>query len=113
MVTANIRKVDGIRVVDLIGRLVLEDEVARVREVLCDLLLEENRNVLVNLEGVSSINSMGIAGLIRAATTARFSGRDVKLLKVPVVVRTLDVDRLLFSFFETFQIEEAGVASFH
>src|SRR6516164_6703656 len=73
------RKVDGIVVVDMSGRLTIGEPVLLLRETLRVQVNDGARNFVLNLGDVSYIDSSGLGELVSLFTTVRNKQGDVKL----------------------------------
>ena len=62
--TTTSRQVDGVTVMDVSGRIVLGEESSTLREALKTLATNGQKKVLVNLAGVSYIDSSGLGALV-------------------------------------------------
>jgi anti-sigma B factor antagonist len=82
------RKVDGVLVVDIIGRIVL-GEGSRLREAISMALDDGERKLLLNLAEVDYIDSAGLGEIIRAYTSVTKQGGQLHLLKLTNKVRDL------------------------
>jgi len=72
------REISRVTILDCVGRLVFGDEALHLRERAKELL--KTKKVLVlNLTGVSYIDSGGLGVLVGLLTTARAGGGDLKL----------------------------------
>jgi anti-sigma B factor antagonist len=80
--TTTTRRVDGVTIVDISGRIVLGEESAALRMVVCDLLIEGHRKILLNLADVDYIDSTGLGYLASAVASVRKLKGDLKLLKL-------------------------------
>ena len=67
---------------------------------------------VVDLDGVRHVNSSGLGMLIGALTTARNTGGDLRLARVPDRARTLLEVTQLLGVFQTFDSVDGAVASF-
>ena len=81
MTTAT-RQVDGVTIVNISGQIVFGEESAALRVLVCDLLGEGHRKILLNLAGVDYIDSTGLGHLISAVASVRKLKGDLKLLKL-------------------------------
>ena len=72
------RTVDGVTVVDCGGRIVFGDESALLRDTV-KTLIGQNPQIVLNLAGVTYIDSGGLGTLVALYTTARNAGGAVKL----------------------------------
>src|SRR5437660_12818853 len=76
------RKVDGVIVVDMSGRLTIGEPVLLLRETLRVQVNDGIRQIILNLGDVSYIDSSGLGELVSAYTTVRNKRGDVKLLNL-------------------------------
>lgn len=108
----NSRESQGVTVLDLSGRVVLGEECNSLRSQVMQLLAANKNKILLNLGDVSYVDSTGIGILVEAVLlTAKQSG-ELKLVKMPRVLRnTLLVHRLL-PVFEIYDNEAEALASF-
>lgn len=112
MATSN-RQVGGVTIVDISGRIVLGEESAAVRDMICDLLSQGHKQILLNLGAVEYIDSAGLGSLIGALASARRQAGEVKLLNLPdKVVDIMQVTKL-YTVFDIVKGEAAGVKSFN
>jgi anti-sigma B factor antagonist len=107
----NTRTIDGITVVDCNGRIVFGEESAVLRDTVKKLITENNRIVL-NLAGISYIDSGGLGTLVALYTTAHNAGGAIKLANLtPRVGDLLQVTKLV-TVFEVFDSEQEAIDSF-
>lgn len=105
------RVVEGVTVLDLQGRLVL-DEADFFRRRIEDLIRENRLKIVLNLEDVTYIDSAGIGMMVGKYLSVRREGGDVKLLHLsPRTTRVMTITKLM-TVFETFESEEQAVRSF-
>ena len=69
--TTTTRQVGGVTIVDISGRVVLGEESAALRNLVCDLLNKGHRKILFNLGDVNYIDSSGLGSLVSAFTSVR------------------------------------------
>jgi anti-sigma B factor antagonist len=105
------RTVDGVSIVDCIGRIVFGDESSELRDKVRGLI-EQNKRIILNLADVSYIDSGGLGTLVALYTTARNAGGAVKLLKLtPRVDDLMQITKLL-TVFEVYDNEKEAITSF-
>ena len=107
-----VRKAEDVVIVDLEGKLTagLGDQI--LRETLDELLAESWRKILLNLSGVTFMDSAGLGELVAGLKTARNLGAELKILKAGERVRsTLALARLL-PVFEIFEDEQEALRGF-
>ena len=102
---------NGVMVVYCSGRIVFGEETASLRETVKNLLAE-NKQVVLNLGGVSYIDSGGLGTLVGLYTSAKAGGGNVKLANLTQRVRDQLVLTKLVTVFEFYDSEEQAVASF-
>jgi len=105
------RTMDGILIVDCAGRIVFGEESAILRDTVRKLITENNRLVL-NLGGITYIDSGGLGTLVSLYTTAHNAGGSVKLANLTQRVGDLLQVTKLLTIFEVFESEEQAVHSF-
>lgn len=102
---------DEVLVVDCVGRIVFGEESAVLRDVVKKLLSNSKRTVL-NLSGVTYIDSGGLGTLVGLYTSARNGGGALKLANLtPRVGDLLQVTKLA-TVFEIFGSEKEAAESF-
>ena len=105
-----IRDEGGVAIVALTGDVDLETS-PRVRGALLDCV-GAKRSVLVDMSGVSYIDSSGLGELVSSYTTAANQGGKVKLLNLQKKVQDLLQITKLYTVFDTFENEADAVLSF-
>ena len=78
----DVRKSGDVVIVDLEGRLVVGVGEQQLRDIMNELLAEGWQKVLINLSGVSWIDSAGIGELVAGIKLAKRFNCSVKLLRV-------------------------------
>jgi anti-sigma B factor antagonist len=87
------------------GDVLLKDKVQ-------SLIQQGQKNLLVDLSGVSYVDSAGLGELVQAYATAKNRGGAMKLLNVTKRLRDLLVVTKLLTVFDTFESEAEALASF-
>ena len=87
------------------GDVLLKDKVR-------SLLQQGHKNVLLDLGGVSVVDSAGLGELVQAYVTTKNRGGVLKLLNVTKRLKDLLVVTKLLTVFDTFENEAAALASF-
>ncbi|MDP3001098.1 MAG: STAS domain-containing protein [Bryobacterales bacterium] len=105
------REKEGIRILDLSGRLTV-GEASAVRDRTRELLAEGARRFLFNLQQVDYIDSTGLGMLVMCYTTVEKAGGELKLLNLNRRNVELLVLTKLFTVFELFNEEQDAVNSF-
>lgn len=106
------RRVGDVSILDLSGRLVLEDGDVLLRSRINDLVNEGRLKIVVNLQDVTYVDSCGVGVLIAKYVSVRKKGGDVKLLHLtPRSHKVMEISKLL-TVFEIFDSEDRALASF-
>ncbi len=108
----DIRNVDNVAVVDLTGRITLGEASGMLRNTIKELIADDRKNILLNLAGVSFIDSSGLGELVGAFATVNNRGGRLKLLNLQKRVQELMQVTKLVTVFEAFEDEGAAVRSF-
>ncbi len=106
------RKVDGVTILDLSGRITLGEGSVVLRDAVRDLLAKGDKNILLNLGDVSYIDSSGIGELVSAFTSVKNAGGDLKLLNLTKKVQDLLQITKLYTVFDVKDDETSAVGSF-
>jgi len=106
----NTRKVDGHIIVDASGRIESGASCLQLRELTRRLATDEGRFLVLNLAGVSYMDSTGLGLLLSIYATIRNQGGDLKLLNVSPRVQELLKATKLIQVFEIFDDESRAVA---
>jgi len=110
--TANTRLVGGVTIVDLYGRLVRGEATWTCREATRDLVLKGQKQLLLNMAGVTYIDSSGIGELVSTFTWVSNQGGKLKLMNLQKKVHDLLQITKLYTVFEVHTNEAEAVRSF-
>ena len=102
----------SVMILDLQGKLTIGDGDELLRDKVNSLLHQDQRNMLLNLEGVPYIDSAGLGEIVRTYTTVKNAGGSLKLLNLGSGVKDLLVTTKLLTVFESFDTEQEALASF-
>jgi anti-sigma B factor antagonist len=110
--TTKTRQVGGVTIVDISGRIVLGEECAAVRDLVCDLLSKGHKKILFNLGEVDYVDSSGLGNLVGAFTSVRKQEGELKLLSLTKKVHDLMQITRLYTVFDIMDDEAVAVKSF-
>ena len=110
--TAKVRKVGEVSIVDLNGKITLGENTGILRDELRSLLAQGNKNIILNMGEVGYVDSAGLGELVGAYTTATNQGGSVKLLHLQGKMKDLMQITKLHTIFPAFDNEKAAVESF-
>jgi anti-sigma B factor antagonist len=105
------RTVQDILVLNCDGRIVFGEESAELRDSV-KALIAQNKKIVLNLGGVSYIDSGGLGTLVSLYTTAHNSGGSIKLCNLTQRVGDLLQVTKLLTIFEVYETEEEAIQSF-
>jgi anti-sigma B factor antagonist len=108
----SVRDISGVSIVDLSGRITLDDGAAMLRDTVRELLEQGRKNIMLSLARVTHIDSSGIGALVGALTAVRGRGGELKLVSVSQPVNEVLKITRLAGLFDVAADEIAGVASF-
>jgi anti-sigma B factor antagonist len=111
-VTAKTRRVGNVAIIDLNGRITLGESTGILRDELRSLLSQGNKQILLNMAGVTYVDSAGLGELVGAYTTATNQGGAVKLLHPQTKLKDLMQITKLHTIFPAFEDEKKAVESF-
>lgn len=106
------REVDNAVVLDLNGKLTGGPDAETFREVFKSLVDQGKKNIIVNLEKVSWINSTGLGILISGYTSVRRGGGDLVIMHASDRIESILYVTKLNLLFKAYDSEEAAVESF-
>jgi len=105
------RVADGVTIVTCSGRINFGDEAAALRDKLKGILAS-SRQLVLNLSGVTYIDSGGLGTLVGVYSSARAAGADIKLTGIgPRLRDTLQITKLV-TVFEVYENEQQAIAAF-
>ena len=111
-VNVSVRRVNNVSVVDVVGRVTLGDGSSELREALRTMAGEGQKDILLNLAGLTYVDSSGIGVLVSSFATIRSQGGQVKLLNLTGRVKDLLLITKLYAVFEVFSDEATAIDSF-
>lgn len=106
------RQVGDVTVLDPKGKITIGVGDVALREAVHDALEAGKKNILVNLSGVTTMDSSGVGELVSAYTTVTNRGGKLKLNHLPPKVEDIMQITQLITVFETFEDEDEAIASF-
>ena len=106
------REVRGVTILDLEGRLVLEDGVAQFVAELSRVIRQGGRRILLNFDEVTYLDSAGVGAIAWRYVTARKRDVDVKLLNLRRKTHNVLNTTRLLTVIESFESEDAAIDSF-
>jgi anti-sigma B factor antagonist len=108
----DIRETADATILDISGRITLGESLADLRDSVREALAGDQKNILLNLAGVSYIDSSGLGQLIGSYATVANRGGQMKILNLQKRVNDLMQITKLLTVFEAYTNEEAALRSF-
>jgi anti-sigma B factor antagonist len=105
------RQADGVTIVSCSGRIVFGDEATALRDNL-KRVLNSSRQIVLNLSGVTYIDSGGLGTLVGVYSSARSAGADIKLTGLGQRIRDVLQITKLVTVFEAYDNEQQAIAAF-
>jgi len=106
------RKSGDVIIVDLAGRLTLGEGSGTVRSTIKDLVAAKENKILLNLGGVTYVDSAGLGELVGSYASVTNGGGQIKLLNVQAKVHDLLQVTKLYTVFQAYDNEDEAVRSF-
>jgi anti-sigma B factor antagonist len=106
------RQADGVTIMSCQGRIVFGEEAAALRENL-KRVLSSARQIVLNLSGVTYIDSGGLGTLVGVYSSARAAGAEIKLTGLGQRLRDVLQITKLVTVFEVYDTEQEAIATFH
>jgi len=105
------RQMDGVTIISCTGRIVFGDEANALRETV-KRLLTSSKQIVLNLCGVTYIDSGGLGTLVGVYSSARSAGADIKLTGLGQRIRDVLQITKLVTVFEVYENDQQAVAAF-
>ena len=109
---ADVRHENGVAVVDLSGKITLGDGCGLVRDTIKNLIASGHKDILLNVQNVSYLDSAGLGELVGSYATVSNLGGRIKLVHVDGKVKDLLQVTKLYTVFVTFTDEGEALRSF-
>ena len=106
------KTVNDVEIISLQGKITIGAGDTQLREVIAQAFDNGKNKILLDMSGVTTIDSSGIGELVGAFTTATNRGGKLKLLHLPAKVNDLLHVTQLITVFEVYENESEAVNSF-
>src|SRR5512141_2878849 len=106
---SNTRTVDGVDIISLQGKITIGAGDSQLRALISQALSQGNNKILLDMQGVTTIDSSGIGELVGAYTTVTNRGGKLKLLHLPPKVTDLLQVTQLITVFELYENESQAI----
>jgi anti-sigma B factor antagonist len=109
---SEIRDHGDVRVVSLSGKITIGSGDVKIRELINSALDDGKKLILLDLAGVTSIDSSGIGELVACYTTVTKQDGQLKLLRLSPKINDIMQVTQLITVFDVFDDEREALASF-
>ncbi|MEA2239921.1 MAG: anti-sigma factor antagonist [Thermoanaerobaculia bacterium] len=109
---ATTRDVNGIEIIKLDGKITIGAGDQQLRDVIANTVAAGKNKILLDLSGVTTIDSSGIGELVGSYTTVTNRGGKLKLLHLPAKLNELLHVTQLITVFEVYENEAEATGSF-
>ena len=106
------KQIEGVTILDFVGRITLGDESNQVRIKIKEVLSKGKSQIVLDLAGVSYIDSAGLGMLMAGYTSAQNQGATLKLANLTKRFNELLNITKLVTIFDTYDSVDAAVKSF-
>lgn len=109
---SQIRNQGDVRIIELSGKITIGSGDVKLRELITSALEDGATKILLNLGGVTAIDSSGIGEMVACYTTVTNRDGQLKLMKLsPKINDILQVTQLI-TVFDVFDTEDEALATF-
>lgn len=108
----NTRQNGDVTILDIGGRITIGSGEEALRNAMQEILNNGAKKVVINMGGVTMIDSSGIGELVSAYTTATNRGSKLKLANLPAKVSDILTITQLITVFDVYDSEAEAVQSF-
>ncbi len=108
----DVRQREGVTILAPKGRITIGAGDVALRDAVREALEAGSRKLLIDLDGVSTVDSSGIGELVSAYTTVTNRGGYLKLMNLPSKVADILQITQLFTVFDIFDDEDDAMSSF-
>ncbi len=106
------RQAGDVTIIDMEGKITIGEGSVAVRSAIRRLLEEGKKKILLNLAGVSYVDSSGIGELVSSFTTINREGGQLKLLNLTQKIQDLLAITKLLTVFDVYEDEPTALNSY-
>jgi anti-anti-sigma factor len=103
---------NGVEIIKLEGKITIGSGDSQLREVIGNAMNNPSPKILLDMSGVTTIDSSGIGELVGSYTTVTNRGGKLKLLHLPAKLNELLHVTQLITVFEVYDSEQEALSSF-
>jgi anti-sigma B factor antagonist len=106
------RQRNDVTILDIKGKITIGANEEALRDAVHNALGGGAQKLLLNLQGVSTIDSSGVGELVSSYTSATNRGAKIKLANLPPKINDILTITQLITVFDVYDTEDEAVASF-
>jgi anti-anti-sigma factor len=106
------RQRNDVTILDIKGKITIGAAEEALRDAVQQALNNGSQKVLLNLQGVTTIDSSGVGELVSAYTSATNRGAKIKLTNLPAKINDILTITQLITVFDVYDTEDEAVASY-
>ena len=106
------RAVGDVVVLDLKGKITIGSGDVQLREIINGLVEKGKKNILINMQEVTTIDSSGIGELVGCYTSVTNKGGKLKLLHLPPKINDVLTVTQLITVFDVYESEPEALATY-
>lgn len=106
------RKRNDVTILDIKGKITIGANEEALRDNVHRVLEGGAQKLLLNLQGVTTIDSSGVGELVSSYTSATNRGAKIKLANLPPKINDILTITQLITVFDVYDTEDEAVASF-
>ena len=110
--TVTTRDAGDVKIIELHGKITIGAGDLQMREAIHAVLNEGARKLVVDMSGVTTIDSSGVGELVGCYTTATHKGAKLKLMSLPPKISDVLTVTQLITVFDVYTDEKDALASF-
>src|SRR5689334_15952967 len=106
------RQRNDVTILDIKGKITIGANEEALRDAVHNALNGGAQKLLLNLQGVTTIDSSGVGELVSSYTSATNRGAKIKLTNLPAKIQDILTITQLITVFDVYDSEDEAVASF-
>jgi anti-sigma B factor antagonist len=110
--TVTERKVGGVTIVDVTGKMVAAENPGRLKDKITSLIFQGEKQIILNLANVNYVDSSGLGEMVACHGSCTKGGAELKLANAGNKIRDLLVMTRLVTVFDAHDTEESAIKAF-
>jgi anti-sigma B factor antagonist len=106
------RQLGAVTVIDLSGKLASSEDSGTLKDKISSVFFQGHKQVVINLAGLSYMDSSGLGELVACLATAKRNGGAIKLVNMGKRVQDLLIMTKLLNVFDVYDTEDLALTSF-